>query len=65
MKRVALEKALRYLGWTFVRHGGNHDVWTRGRKSLAVPRQCNINEITAKSILKAAQETEKEEILPC
>jgi len=50
MKRVELEKVLRCLGWIFVRHGGNHDVWKRDRKSLAVPRQCNINEITAKSI---------------
>ncbi|HNU69676.1 MAG TPA: type II toxin-antitoxin system HicA family toxin [Myxococcota bacterium] len=65
MKRVELEKVLRCLGWIFVRHGGNHDVWKRDRKSLAVPRQCNINEITARSILKAAQETEDEEVLPC
>ena len=32
MRRKDLEKALRDLGWWFLRHGGKHDVWTDGER---------------------------------
>ncbi|MCY4364276.1 MAG: type II toxin-antitoxin system HicA family toxin [Gammaproteobacteria bacterium] len=54
MKRRELEKALSKLGWYFLRHGGNHDVWTDGEGQEAIPRHREINEILAKSILKRA-----------
>ncbi len=54
MKRRELEKQLRESGWTLSRHGGKHDVWARGERELAVPRHAEINEYTAKAILKEA-----------
>lgn len=55
MKKVDLEKQLTRLGWRFSRHGGNHDVWTNGKINESVPRHKEINEFTAKKILKTAQ----------
>lgn len=55
MKRRDLEKCLIELGWWFLRHGGSHDVWTNGEDTQAVPRHSEINEFTAKKILKQAK----------
>jgi len=55
MKKVDLEKQLSRLGWRFSRHGSNHDVWTNGKTNESVPRHREINEYTAKRILKTAQ----------
>lgn len=55
MKRVDLEKRLRKLGWYFERHGANHDVWSNGTREIPVPRHNEINEYTAKAILKDAE----------
>ena len=54
MKRRDLEKRLRELGWLLVRHGARHDVWARGEHELVVPRHVEINEYTAKAILREA-----------
>jgi predicted RNA binding protein YcfA (HicA-like mRNA interferase family) len=54
MKRRDLEKKLRALGWLLVRHGSRHDVWSNGERDLVVPRHNEINEYTAKAILKEA-----------
>ena len=43
-----LEKA----GFRFKEHGGNHDTYKRGNDTEQVPRHREINEITAKMILK-------------
>jgi mRNA interferase HicA len=56
MKKRDLEKKLSSLGWYFDRSGGNHDIWTNGEKSEPVPRHREINEMTAKAILKRAKE---------
>ncbi len=55
MKRRDLEKKLHDLGWRLVRHGGRHDVWAKGERELVVPRHGEINEFTAKAILREAQ----------
>jgi mRNA interferase HicA len=55
MKKVDLEKQLTKLGWKFSRHGGSHDIWTNGKTNESVPRHREINEFTAKKILKTAQ----------
>jgi mRNA interferase HicA len=55
MKRRDLEKRLRELGWRIVRHGGRHDAWAHGEREIAVPRHMEINEYTAKMILRAAE----------
>ena len=58
MKRRELEKRLRALGWSLVRHGGKHDVWSNadGTRSEYVPRHSEVNELVAKAILKSAGE---------
>jgi len=55
MKRRELEKRLKMLGWIFCRRGGRHDIWTDGEYEIAVPRHREINEYTARSILKGAK----------
>jgi mRNA interferase HicA len=55
MKRKDLEKKLQKLGWSLYRHGGKHDIWSNGIYEIAVPRHKEINEITAKTILKVAK----------
>ena len=54
MKKRDLEKALRQLGWRFLRHGKKHDVWTDGEREEAVPRHREINEILARVMLRRA-----------
>ncbi len=55
MKRRELEEALRNLGWRFLRHGANHDVWTDGERQEAIPRHTEINEKLARAILRRAR----------
>jgi predicted RNA binding protein YcfA (HicA-like mRNA interferase family) len=54
MKRSELLQRLNKTGAVFVRHGGSHDVYMQPKtnKEAAVPRHDDINEYTAKSILK-------------
>ena len=52
MKRKELEKRLKSLGWSLNRHGRRHDIWTKDKFEIAVPRHSEINEYTAASILK-------------
>jgi mRNA interferase HicA len=54
MKRRDLEKRLRFFGWRLVRNGSRHDVWSDGEREIVVPRHNEINEYTAKAILKEA-----------
>ncbi len=55
MKRKVLERELSKLGWWRERHGSNHDIWTDGKKRLTVPRYQEVNELTAKGILRKAR----------
>ena len=55
MKRRELEKRLQKLGWKLDRHGSRHDIWTNGEYEIAIPRHNEINEYTAKAILKEAK----------
>lgn len=52
MKQKDLIKKLKELGYNFVRHGGNHDVYSNGLNSEMVPRHKEIDEDLAKSILR-------------
>jgi predicted RNA binding protein YcfA (HicA-like mRNA interferase family) len=56
MKKRDLEKELKKLGWWLDREGGNHEIWTNGEKKEPVPRHAEINELTARSILKKAKQ---------
>jgi mRNA interferase HicA len=55
VKRKDLVKRLRALGWVLLREGGRHGVFTDGVRTISVPRHKEINENTAKAILKAAK----------
>lgn len=52
MKRRDLIKRLEAIGFVFKEHGGNHDTYKRGTDTEQIPRHREINEITAKMILK-------------
>lgn len=52
MKRRDLIKRLESAGFVFKCHGGNHDTYVRGSDIEQVPRHKEINEITAKLILR-------------
>lgn len=55
MKKRELENALRQIGWTFLRHGKRHDLWTDGEREEAIPRHTEINEKLALSIIMRAK----------
>jgi hypothetical protein len=54
MKKTGLLQSLNRQGAVFVRHGAKHDVYVQPRtgKEAAIPRHDEINEYTAKAILK-------------
>jgi len=54
MRRRELEARLRALGWSFLRHGGSHDVWTDGERLEYLPRHAEINERLALKVLRKA-----------
>ena len=55
MKRRDLVKKLEAAGYKVDRDDGNHTIYEKaGERPLQVPRHREINENTAKSILKAA-----------
>ena len=56
MKKVDLCRKLAECGWFLLRQGGDHEVWSNGVKKTSVPRHREINELTAKGILKLAKE---------
>jgi mRNA interferase HicA len=60
-KRRELEGRLRALGWSPLRHGGGHDVWTDGERLEYVPRHAEINENLERKILKKAESKEGSE----
>ena len=52
MKQRDLVKKLEAAGFIFARHGGNHDIYVRGKDIEKIPRHKEINEMLAKMILK-------------
>lgn len=52
MKRRDLINKLEEAGFRFERNGAEHDVYRRGSDIEEVPRHRELNEITAKKILK-------------
>jgi mRNA interferase HicA len=57
VKRQELESRPRALGWHFLKHGGNHDLWghPERKRKLAVPRHKEIKEYLARSLLRQAE----------
>ena len=58
MKRHDLARSLKSLGWELEREGGNHSIWSKKGVRLSVPRHKEINELTAKGILRSAKEVQ-------
>lgn len=54
MKRSDLVKALSKAGYSLLRNGANHDIYSNGEHKLAVPRHREVKERTARGILKEA-----------
>lgn len=52
MKYKDLVLQLQNAGFTFLRHGGNHDIYIKGDHTAVVPRHKEIKEYTAQGILK-------------
>lgn len=52
MKYRDLVKLLEKNGFKYVRNGGNHDIYSNGRKTEAVPRHNEVSEGLAKAIIK-------------
>jgi len=52
MKSRDLIKKLESVGFVFYAHGGNHDTYKRGTDIEQIPRHKEVNEITAKKIMK-------------
>lgn len=56
MKRKDIDKALRKAGWIII-HGGNHDLAQHPQMpgvKIPIPRHTEVNEQTAKGILRQA-----------
>lgn len=51
MKRRELIRKLKRAGFAFERHGGKHDVYTRGNDMEQIPRHREINEQLGNAIL--------------
>lgn len=54
LKRRDLISRLEDAGYTLLRNGSRHDVYFKGSVQVQVPRHSEIDERTAKSILKKA-----------
>lgn len=52
MKKRDLVKLLEKNGFKLVRDGGNHNVYSNGKKTEAVPRHNEVSEGLAKAIIK-------------
>lgn len=52
VKHKDLIKILKQNGWYLKRQGGEHEIWTNGEHNVPVPRHKEINEFTAKGIIR-------------
>lgn len=52
LKQRDLIKKLEKIGFKFERHGGNHDIYSRGDDLEMTPRHKETNEKLAKAILR-------------
>jgi mRNA interferase HicA len=58
MRRTELLRKIRRaaqaanIDWSMVRQGANHEVWRCGGQQVSIPRHREINEVTARGIMK-------------
>ena len=61
MKRVDLIRRIGVaardagLTWSLVRQGSKHELWELGGRQITIPRHREINEITARAIVRALE----------
>jgi len=55
VKKKELIKRMKTYGWWKYGEGSNHEIWTNGEQKLPIPRHSEVNELTAKAILKTAK----------
>ncbi len=56
MKRTKIERDLKKMGYSLLKgRGSKHDAWSNGAYTVYIPRHREINEYTAKAILKEAK----------
>lgn len=53
LRMVAVAALGRDLSWERVREGAEHEVWALGGRRITIPRHREINERTARAIMKA------------
>jgi mRNA interferase HicA len=54
-RRIQSADQARRVAWRLVRQGGRHEVWQCGSTKVTIPRHREINEITARAILKTLE----------
>ncbi|MDU1505817.1 MULTISPECIES: type II toxin-antitoxin system HicA family toxin [Limosilactobacillus] len=52
VRRRDVEKRFKLNGWFFVRHGGNHDIWSNGKVKTQLPRHPKISDRLYNSLIK-------------
>jgi mRNA interferase HicA len=52
LRRIARAARSAGVSFSFVRHGGKHDVYSFGGQQVFIPRHADVNEMTARSILR-------------
>ncbi|WP_314062516.1 type II toxin-antitoxin system HicA family toxin [uncultured Vagococcus sp.] len=52
MKKRDLENKFKKKGWSILRSGGKHDIWSNGNATEQIPRHREINERLAQSLIK-------------
>lgn len=55
MKKRDVEAELKKYGWWKYDEGANHEKWTNGELKTTLPRHREINEHTAKGIIRLAK----------
>ena len=55
MKRRIVVKEAEKNGFWLKRNGASHDIYTNGEIDIQIPRHKDINEITAKEIIKTVR----------
>ena len=56
LQMLASAARSRGLSWVLVRQGSEHEVWALDGRRITIPRHREINELTARGIMKALEE---------
>lgn len=51
-KRRIVEERFKQNGWFFIRHGGNHDIWSNGVIKTSLPRHPKFSDALFEALIK-------------